>query len=174
MPIDVIDVQRLCLLEILVLACLALLFGAADLSRSGSERWNTVMAARFPREERRSRLPAPPRAIFFALMLAGFGVLKCRGFFGDQPVFVAGMIGGLLSAGFWLLVASGIQRSAEQERSAHIEAFMADPNAPVPPPVRGLDAPPPWLRIWNGANIVVFGLLIANVVRCLLALPSGR
>jgi hypothetical protein len=128
------------------------------------------MAARFPRNERPSRLPALPRGLFFSLLLVGFGVLKCRGFFGEQPLFVAGLISCVLSSGVWLLVASGIQGSADYERARNIDAFLADSNAPVPPPVHGLDAPPRWLRMWNVVNVVVFVLLIASLVRSLVVL----
>lgn len=130
----------------------------------------TVTAARFLQKEGTSRLPALPRGMFFALLFGGYGVLKCRGIFSERLAFVACGIACLLSTGAWLVVASGIQRCADYERAANIELFIADPNAPVPPPVHGLDMPPRWLRGWNALNIALFVVLIGDIVRSLLAL----
>jgi len=94
----------------------------------------------------------------------------CRGIFSERLAFVACGIACLLSTGAWLVVASGIQRCADYERAANIELFIADPNAPVPPPVHGLDMPPRWLRGWNALNIALFVVLIGDIVRSLLAL----
>jgi hypothetical protein len=156
-----------------MLACLGLLLGLAGLRISPgsySERWNTVMAAQYPRTEPKSRLPTLPRAIFLSLLFAAFPFLKgsCPGFLSHHLLFTLVSICCVFSTGAWLLVAWTVQNSAEDDRAARIEQFMADAKAAVPAPAAGMDAPPTWLTMWKWSNFAMFLLLGATIVNALL------
>jgi hypothetical protein len=69
------------------------------------------------------------------------------------------------------MMAASIQNAAERERHARIEDFIADPDAPVPPPVCGLESMPGWFDLWSWVNAVVFFCLMGRLV--LLLLPNA-
>ena len=133
------------------------------------------MAARFPREERRSRLPSLPRGIFFAVLFVVILLFKgCREFWGLHLLFSVGLVGCGLSTGAWLLIASGLRQDADRRRAANIEQFLADPAQPVPAFEPALQARPGWIRFWNGLNVSLFSLLMGGVAVELFMLTSKQ
>lgn len=66
------------------------------------------------------------------------------------------------------MLAASVQRSAEAERAARIEEFIADAEAPVPARVPGLEAAPRWFRMWNWLNFSGFFLLMLQLVHRLV------
>lgn len=175
MPFDVKAAQRLCLMEVLIHAGVGLLMGAA--AHSGTNDLlalsNTVIAARLPFRSASPRLPTSPRAIFFALLLSLVPLWQCPGFLAAHSLYTIAHFACIISTWAWLLVALFLQKSTENLREERIEQFISDPSAPVPPPTRGLDSPPRWLRNWSRFNFLVFALLMVTIVRWFLAvLPT--
>lgn len=132
---------------------------------------NPVIAARvLANEPPRPELPAVPRGV-----LAGsvFSILACfwmhcRELIDHHLLFMAALVACAISSGVWLMMAASIQNAAERERHARIEAFIDDANAPVPPPVRGLESMPGWFDLWRWLNAVVFLGLMGRLVVLLL------
>jgi hypothetical protein len=165
-PFDAVTAQRLCLGELLVFASLGFFIGLLGTLGSYSARWNTVMAARVADARPRSRLPALPRGILVACLFSIIQICRsgCRGFLWLHLPFIAGLLACAVSTTLWLLLAGFVQGSAEQERMARAEVFINDASAPVPGRVPGLESAPRWFRAWNGINIAVFFLLMAQII----------
>jgi len=162
-----------CSVTLLMFAGLGLLAGLiTGPGGAASARVSAVIAARYYSERRERHTPLPwfPRGMFFSVLLSWVPILKgwCRGLLAEHFLFAVGLVGCAVSTGAWLLVASFFQRSVDAVRAARIEEFVSDPLASVPAPVRGMDAPPLWLRIWNWLNVAVFALLMGQIVIPLL------
>ena len=141
-----VNVDTFCLVEILSFLAVGFFVGARNRSSYGMNRWNTVAAARFGSDmPARPGLPYLPKA-----MAAGCG-LACIGMFrscpGDWPQrwLLLGLFAlCALSTAGWLLRASEQLDAAQSRRAEHLQRFMEDPAAPVPP--RELLLDPGWLR----------------------------
>jgi hypothetical protein len=135
---------------------------------------NPVIAARvLANESPRPELPAVPRGV-----LAGnvFSILACfwmhcRELIDHHVLFMAALVACAISSGVWLMMAASIQNAADRERHARIEEFIANAEAPVPPPIRGLESMPGWFELWSWMNAVVFFCLMGRLV--LLLLPNA-
>jgi hypothetical protein len=135
-----------------------------------------MVLSRIPRIGSSSwRLPVLPHAIWYGFLVSTFPLFlferSCPGFVTAHPLFVASQITGAVSTFFWLRIASTVRASADYGRARRIEEFISDPSSPVPAPVPGLETAPLWFQAWNWLNLAIFLLLMALVVRWLLALP---
>jgi hypothetical protein len=136
-------------------------------------RLGAVIEARaFAHEPPRPELPAVPSGVVGGSVLSIVACvwLHCRELIYQHLIFTAVLVACAISSGVWLMMAASIQNAADRERHARIEEFIADPDAPVPPPVRGLESMPAWFDLWSWINIVVFFCLMGRLV--LLLLPS--
>ena len=150
-PFGGVAEQRLCLTGILALAAMGLLAGVGTRIGYYSESWNSVMAARAPRELPKSRLPRLPRGLFLALLFAAFPFLAgwCPGFLTLHLLFAFGFVCCGLSTAVWLLVAFFSRN------------FSSELKSPTPL----------WLRVWNWANSALFLLLMGTLINLLVILP---
>ena len=152
------------------------LFGTADRYISPTvARQNAVIAARlFANEHRRPRLPANPRGVLAGSVLVlwvGWR-MNCTAVPNPHLLFTAALVACAISTGLWLMMASSVSDAVERERHARIEAFLDDPEAPVPAPVPGLESMPAWFVLWNRMNISAFGLAMGWLVVLMLRLSS--
>ena len=88
-------------------------------------------------------------------------------------LFAISLVACAISTSLWLMMASSVSDAAEQERHARIEAFIDDPEAPVPAPVPGLESMPAWFVLWNRVNIGVFCIAMGWLVVVMLRLASA-
>ena len=140
-----------------------------DLSRRA--RFGAVIEARaFANEPPRPELPPVPSGVVGGSVLSIVACvwLHCRELIYQHLIFTAVLVVCAISSGVWLMMAASIQNAADRERHTRIEEFIADPDAPVPPPVRGLESMPAWFDVWSWMNAVVFFCLMGRLVLLLL------
>jgi hypothetical protein len=139
-------------------------------------RQNAVIAARLAgNEPPRTHLPGGPRGVLSGsvlVLLVGWR-LNCTGTPHPYWLFGTTLVVCAISSGLWLMMAASVSNAAEQERHARIEAFIADPDAPVPAPVRGLESMPAWFGVWNRVNIGVFALAMGWLLMFVLQRASS-
>lgn len=177
MPIPPSADEALCAGAALLCGGLGFAIGPVRSSRNTYRRArvNAVVEARaFANEPPRPELPAVPRgvlagSVFSILACVG---MHCRELIDHHLVFMAALVACAISSGVWLMIAASTQNAAERERHARIEVFIDDANAPLPPPIRGLESMPAWFDLWSWINTVVFFGLMGRLV--LLLLPNLR
>ncbi len=172
--------QPLCWVEILIFGAVGVVLGAAfgdPADNPAASEVSSTVAARYysNRPQSASSLPKLPRCIFFAMLLSLGPLLKkeCPGFISQNLLFFTGVVILVLSTGGWLLVASALRQTIDEQRRIRINEFIADSTAPAPAPVQGMDSYS-WLKIWNWTNTAYFVLLLVVLARnILLLLPAS-
>jgi hypothetical protein len=170
------DPQFGCWMVLLICQAIGVVIGVAAgfTDFTGYHRYgsvNAVIEARYYSEHppQAPSSPAIPRGMLFAILLSVYAILRneCPGFLPQHLPYFCGLVACGVSVGWWLLLDFNFAQSVKQQRKIRIDAFMADPNAPVPAQVT--NPAPPWMSTWNLLNIVLFVLLAANVVSELIA-----
>ena len=168
-----IDSERMCLVEMVLLASVGFLSGLVIWTGTAGARLSSVMAARYARDVPPSTLPRLPRGVFLSLLFAAVPLIKgwCPLFL--SHVFFVMMLSILwISAGAWLLVASGLHREADSQRKAHIEEFISSPPGVEPPPRPRFEEFPGWLRAWEGTNLAAYSFQMALILYRLVTLSN--
>jgi hypothetical protein len=172
--------QLLCWVEILIFGAVGMVLGAAfgdPADNPAASEVSSTVAARYysSRPQSASSLPKLPRCMFLAMLLSLGPLLRkeCPGFISQNLLFFTGVVISVLSTGGWLLVASALGQNIDNQRRTRINGFIADPTAPAPAPVPGLESYS-WLKIWNWTNTGYFVLLLVVLARNILLLsPAG-
>ena len=176
MPLPLSSDEALCAGAVLLSGGLGFFGGRLrsfrDLSRRA--RLGAVIEARaFANEPPPPEVPAVPSGVVggsvFSIVACFW--MNCRDLIYQHLIFTTALVACAISSGVWLMMAASIQNAAERERHARIEAFIDDANAPVPPPVHGLESMPGWFDLWSWINAVVFFGLMGRLV--VLLLPSA-
>jgi hypothetical protein len=123
----------------------------------------------------RPKLPEVPRGVVAGCIFSIFACFGagCRELVYHHLAFMTVLVAGAISSGVWLMIAASVQNAAERERHARIDDFIADPYAPVPPPIRGLESMPAWFDFWSWINAVVFFSLMGRVLVLLVPRAVG-
>jgi len=107
---------------------------------------NVSTWAPYAKDPPKSRLPRLPRGVFLALLFSAYPLIKgwCSVFLSQHTLFTLVYVCCGVSTGAWLLLSA----------------------------ITELDAPPLWLKIWSGANLAIFLLLMATALHALARLPT--